>query len=56
MSPGLAGLSYRERLDRLGLCSLESSRLRGDLVEVYKIMTGTDKVNAHSLFPQGRGF
>ena len=39
---GLDGLSYKERLDRLGLFSLERRRLRGDLIEVYKIMRGTD--------------
>ena len=38
MLPGLDGLSYKERLDRLGLFSLECRRLRGDLIEVYKIM------------------
>ena len=37
MLPGLDGLSYKERLDRLGLFSLE---LRDDIIEVYKIMRG----------------
>lgn len=27
-------------------------RLRADLTEVYKILRGIDKVNAHSLFPR----
>ena len=40
MLPGLDGLTYKERLDRLGLFSQERRRLRGDLVEVYKIMGG----------------
>eukprot|EP00061_Rhincodon_typus_P014884 g42244.t1 len=47
---GMEGLSYKERLDKLGLWSLESRRLRGDLIEVYKIMTGIDKVNGRCLF------
>eukprot|EP00061_Rhincodon_typus_P013426 g39796.t1 len=36
----LPGLSNRERLDKLGLFSLERQRLRDDLIEVYKIMRG----------------
>ena len=38
MLPGLDGLSYKERLDRLGLFSLRRRRLRGELMEAYKIM------------------
>jgi len=37
MLPGLGGLSYEERLERLGMFSLERRRLWGDLIEVYKI-------------------
>ena len=33
-------LSYEERLQRLGLKSLESRILRGDLMEVFKIFKG----------------
>eukprot|EP00061_Rhincodon_typus_P005649 g25423.t1 len=40
---GLEGLSYRERLNRLGLFSLEHWRLRGNRIEVYKIMRGMDR-------------
>ena len=40
MLPGLEKLSYRERLNRLGLYSLEHRRMRGDLIEVYKITMG----------------
>jgi len=43
MLSGLDGLSYKERLDRLGLFSVELRRFRGDLIEVYKIMRGIDK-------------
>eukprot|EP00061_Rhincodon_typus_P013248 g39507.t1 len=43
----MEGLSYEERLDGLGLFSLQHRRLRGDLMEVYKIMRGIDKVSAN---------
>ena len=52
MLPGFDGLSYKERLDRLGLFSLERRRLRGDLIEVYKIMRGTDQLDSQYLFPK----
>lgn len=54
--PGPVALSYRERLDKLGLLSSELGRLKADLTKVYKIMRGMDKVKAKSVFPQGRGF
>ena len=44
MLPKVDGLSYKGRLDRLGLLSLERRRLKGDLTEVYKIMRGTDQL------------
>lgn len=39
------GLSERERLCRLGFYSLERRRMRGDLIEVHKLMRGIDGVN-----------
>src|ERR1043165_7379243 len=33
-------LSYQERLERAGLCSLEKRRLMADLVLTYKILHG----------------
>jgi len=38
------GLPYGERLTRLGLTTLETRRLRGDLIEVFKIFKGFDDV------------
>ena len=52
MLPGLEGMSYKERLDKLGLFSLERRRLRGDLIEVYKIMRDIDRVDSQNLFPR----
>ena len=40
MLPGLASLSYEDRLKVLKLPTLRFRRLRGDLIEVYKILTG----------------
>eukprot|EP00061_Rhincodon_typus_P003372 g19929.t1 len=53
---GIEGLNYKERLDRLGFFSLEHKRLRGDLIVVYKIMKGIDKVDGSCLFPRMGNF
>ena len=46
MVPALKKCSYETRLRKLGLTSLESRRARGGLIEVYKILTGREKVNS----------
>ena len=45
--PGLARLSYEERLKETGLYSPER---RGDMIEMFKIMKSTDKISADELF------
>ena len=49
--PGMSGLSYEERLSRLGLYSLEFRRVRGKLIETYKILTGLDRIDSERMFP-----
>ena len=44
------GMSYEERLSRLKLTTLETRRLRGDLIEVFKIMKGFDNIDYHDFF------
>ena len=38
--PELRGLAFEEKLSRLGVYSLEFRRMRGNLTETYKILTG----------------
>eukprot|EP00061_Rhincodon_typus_P014173 g41040.t1 len=49
---GMEGMRYKNRLERLGLFSLEHRRLRSDCIEVYKIMSAMDKVNDNGVFPR----
>ena len=52
--PGFRELSYEERLRKLGLYTLAYRRLRGDLIEVCKILTGlTDPETALDLHQLG---
>ena len=43
-------MSYEQRLEALGLYSLQQRRLRGDIIETYKILTGKEKINSDELF------
>ena len=52
MLAGMGGISYEERLEKLGLFSSERRRLRGNLIEVYKMMRGMDIVDSQKLFPR----
>ena len=52
MLPGMEGINYEERLEKLDLFLLERRRLRGDLIEVYRIMRGMDRVDSQKLFPR----
>ena len=48
--PGLARLSYEERLKETELYSRERRQLRGDMIEMFKIMKGKDKISTDELF------
>ena len=50
MIPSLRNLSYEERLKRLGMFSLKRRRLKCDMIEVFKMIKGIDKVNIGKLF------
>ena len=41
----LAQLRYEERLKETGLCTLKRRWLRGDMIEMLKIMKGIDKIS-----------
>jgi hypothetical protein len=43
-------VSYEDRLEQTGLISLEKRRVRGDLIQVFKIMKGFDKLDYRTLF------
>jgi ribonuclease P/MRP protein subunit RPP40 len=41
---GTKGMSYEERLKFLDMTTLETRRIRGDLIEVFKILKGIEDV------------
>ena len=47
--PGLRDLRYEERLKECGLTTLETRRLRGDQIEVFKILNGYENID-YNLF------
>ena len=50
--PEIKDLSYSNRLKTLGLPTLEYRRRRADIIEVYKISQGIDKIDKNKLFPK----
>jgi len=48
--PSLRKLSYEDRLNRLGLTTLYQRRIRGDLIEIYKILTRKVNVASDNFF------
>ena len=50
MVPGLKGMSYDERLKKLGIIRLVERRFRGDMIETHKIMSGREGVKREDFF------
>ena len=48
--PGLRDLTYEERLNECGLTTLETRRLRGDQIEVFKILNGYENIDYNIFF------
>ena len=55
MIPELRDLSYESRLLQCGLTTLETRRLRGDQIEVFKIMNGYEDVDRNMFFKLKEG-
>ena len=47
---GLKDLRYEERLKKCGLTTLETRILRGDQIEVFKILNGYENIDSDILF------
>ena len=55
MIPELRDLSYESRLLQCGLTTLETRRLRGDQIEVFKIVNGYEDVDRNMFFKLKEG-
>ena len=51
---GMARAAYEKRLKQLKLTTLEQRRKRGDMIEVYRLMTGEENVEYQKFFEKAR--
>ena len=49
-------LSYNDRLQKFELTTLETRRLRGDLIEVFKTFNGFDNIMLNDFFKLSQSF
>ena len=49
--PGIRDLSYKERLEHLNLPTLAYRRIRGDMIETYKMLKGYYDKEVSNLLP-----
>ena len=47
---GFGNLKYEERLERLNLFSLHYRRMRDDMIQTYKTISGLEDVNSSQFF------
>ena len=52
--PSIRHMSYERRLERLNLYSLEKRRIRGQLIETFKILKGIENIDYKKLFNLSR--
>ena len=50
MVTNLKERNYKDRLAELGMLTLEERRRRGDMIEVYKVISGKEDVNYQTWF------
>ena len=52
--PELRNMSYEKQLEELNLTELVDRRLRGDMIETFKIITGKESLNPQTFFQMAR--
>ena len=52
MVPELKDLNYEERLEEIGLPTLQERRVRGDLITLFKLVNNMERIDRIDLVPQ----